>query len=75
MKKRILQCLSLLLCAALPSIDERTQIVFQFGPGHEDGENLLVFLVQQFDCVGEGAVFPVLIDTQKPDNRREQHDG
>ena len=25
--------------------------------------------------MGKGAVFPVLIDAQKPDNRREQHDG
>ena len=67
--------LQLLLCAALPGIDERTQIVLQFGPGHKDREHFFVFLVQQFDCVGKGAIFPVLIDAQKPDNRREQHDG
>ena len=38
-----------------PRIEERAEVVLQFGIGGHDGENLLVGLVQELDRMGEGA--------------------
>ena len=61
---------------ALPGVHERGKVVLQFGIAGENREQVLVTAVEQLDGMGKGAVFPVLIDAQKPnhcgkqDNRR-----
>ena len=45
-----------------PCVEERAEVVLQFGIGGHDGENLLVGLVQELDRMGEGAILSVFVN-------------
>jgi len=51
-----------------PRIEERTEVVLQFGIGGHDGKDLLVRLIEELDGMGEGAIPAVLVHPQKPDD-------
>lgn len=66
--------LQLVLRPAFPRIHKGRQVIFQFGIGGQDREDVLVAFAQQFDGVGKGAVLSSFVDFQVPDNRRQQDD-
>ena len=58
-----------------PRIEERTEVVLQFGIGGHDGKDLLVRLVEELDGMGEGAIPAVLVHPQKPDDGGKENGG
>ena len=58
--------LELLHRSALPSVHEGREVVLKLPVRGQDGEHVRVGLVQQFDGMREGAVFPSLENYLSP---------
>ena len=66
--------LELLHRSALPSVHEGREVVLKLPVRGQDGEHVRVGLVQQFDGMREGAVFPSLENFEVPYNGSQQDD-
>ena len=64
--------LQLILCSALPGIHKGGKIVFEGRVRGENRENISIRLVKEFYRVREGAILAVLVNSQIPDDCREQ---
>ena len=64
--------LELLLRAAFPRVHKGREVVGQFVVSRQDWENLRVGAVQKFDRMREGAIASTLVNSQEPDDGRQQ---
>ena len=64
--------LELVLRAPFPRVHEGREVVGQFVVSRQDWENLRVGAVQKFDRMWEGAIASVLVNSQEPNDGRQQ---
>ena len=64
--------LELVLRAAFPRVHEGREVVGQFVVSREDWENLRVGTVQELDRMWKGAIASALVNSQEPDDGRQQ---
>ena len=64
--------LQLILRIAFPRVHKGREVVGEFVVRRQDWENLRVGTVQKFDCVREGAVAAILVNSQEPNDGRQQ---
>ena len=55
-----------------PRVHKGREVVGEFVVRRQDWENLRVGTVQKFDCVREGAVAAILVNSQEPNDGRQQ---
>ena len=64
--------LELVLRAAFPRVHEGREVVGQFVVSRQDWENLRVGAVQKFDRMWEGAIAAILVNSEEPDDGRQE---
>ena len=64
--------LELLLSAAFPRVHEGREVVGEFVVSRQDWENLRVGTVQKFDRMWESTIASALVNSQEPDDGRQQ---
>lgn len=66
--------LKLLLCVALPCVDEWREVIFQLRIGSQDWKYFLIRTTQELDGMGKSAILAILKALQIPNDSREQYD-
>ena len=64
--------LQLILRIAFPRVHQGREVVGEFVVSRQDWENLRVGAVQELDRMWEGAIASVLVNSQEPNDGRQQ---
>ena len=64
--------LQLILRIAFPGVHEGREVVGEFVVSRQDWENLRVGAVQELDRMREGTIASILVNSQEPNDGRQQ---